>query len=210
MMLSRKCTIFSTPTLTTIWRCIAALPSAPAGRFWKLGRGRAGYRSPWVKPDTRSLGWNYRTRCARWRRLKIVDAAVSDRVQLIAGDMRRFKIKQYFGLVIAPLNTFLHNLTLDDQLATLSSIKQHLRPGGLLVLDCFNPDPAHAADDRRLILQRNVIDPETQESAQLWLTRSTDWGQQLQEITYFADQIDAQGQVTPHDLDDAVSLYFPA
>jgi SAM-dependent methyltransferase len=126
---------------------------------------------------------------------KIAEAELTDRVQLIAGDMRRFKIDQHFGLVIAPINTFLHNLTLDDQLATLSSIKKHLRPGGLLVLDCFNPDPAHAADDRRLILQRNAIDPDTQQSAQLWLARTTDWGQQLQEITYFADQVDAQRQI---------------
>ena len=158
---------------------------AGTGRV-SIALGEAGHTVVGLEPsdDMRTLA-----------QLKIVDAAVSDRVQLIAGDMRHFKIKQYFGLVIAPLNTFLHNLTLDDQLATLSSIKQHLRPGGLLVLDCFNPDPAHAADDRRLILQRNVIDPETQESAQLWLTRNTDWGQQLQEITYFADQIDAQGQL---------------
>jgi SAM-dependent methyltransferase len=127
--------------------------------------------------------------------LKIVDAAVVDRVRLIAGDMRHFKINQYFGLVIAPLNTFLHNLTLDDQLATLASIKRHLRPGGLLVLDCFNPDPAHAADDRRLILQRTVDDPASHDPAQLWLVRSTDWGQQLQEITYFADRVDAHGQL---------------
>jgi SAM-dependent methyltransferase len=109
--------------------------------------------------------------------------------------MRRFKLDQHFGLVIAPLNTFLHNLTLDDQLATLNSIKKHLRPGGLLVLDCFNPDPAHAADDRRLILQRTVFDPDTQQPATLWLARSTDWGQQLQEIVYVADRLDAQGRV---------------
>lgn len=126
---------------------------------------------------------------------KIAEAELADRVTLVAGDMRRFKLDQHFGLVVAPINTFLHNLTLDDQLATLISIKKHLRPGGLLVLDCFNPDPAHAADDRRLLLQRTVIDPDTHQPATLWLARSTDWGQQLQEIVYVADRLDAQGQV---------------
>src|SRR5512135_1666646 len=43
-------------------------------------------------------------------------AGVADRVEFIAGDMRHFKIDQYFGLIIVPLNTFLHNLTLEDQL----------------------------------------------------------------------------------------------
>jgi SAM-dependent methyltransferase len=126
---------------------------------------------------------------------KITAARLADRVTLVAGDMRRFTLDRRFGLVIAPLNTFLHNLTLDDQLATLSSIHKQLRPGGLLVLDCFNPDPAHAADDRRLLLQRTAIDPATQQPATLWLARATDWGQQLQEIVYVADRLDAQGRV---------------
>ena len=126
---------------------------------------------------------------------KIEEAGLADRVRLVAGDMRRFKLDQHFGLVIAPINTFLHNLTLDDQLATLNSIKKHLRPGGLLVLDCYNPDPAHADDDHRLILQRMADDPESNELAQLWLSRTTDWSQQLQSITYFADRIDRRGQL---------------
>ncbi len=120
---------------------------------------------------------------------------VADRVQFVAGDMRRFKLDRHFGLVAVPLNTFLHNLTLDDQLATLRCFKQHLRPDGLLLLDCFNPDPGYAADDRRLLVQRSVIDPATGHPALLLLSRSTDWGQQLQEITYLVDRIDQTGVV---------------
>jgi SAM-dependent methyltransferase len=122
-------------------------------------------------------------------------AQLSDRVIFIAGDMRRFKIEQHFGLILVPLNTFLHNLTLDDQLATLACCKKHLRPGGLLVLDCFNPDPAHAEDDRSLIVQRSVIDRETGQAALLLLARATDWNQQLQEITYLIDCVDNDGVV---------------
>ena len=118
-----------------------------------------------------------------------------DRVTFVAGDMRRFKIDQYFGLIIVPLNTFLHNLTLDDQLATLACFKRHVRPGGLLVLDCFNPDPATAADDGRLIVQRSVIDRATGQAAWLLLSRTTDWGNQRQEITYLIDRTDLSGVV---------------
>jgi SAM-dependent methyltransferase len=122
-------------------------------------------------------------------------AQLTDRVAFSAGDMRRFQLDQHFGLIIVPLNTFLHNLTLDDQLATLVCCRKHLRPGGLLVLDCFNPDPAHAADDRRLIVQRSVIDRVTGHPALLLLSRATDWNQQLQEITYFIDRTDRNGVV---------------
>ncbi len=122
-------------------------------------------------------------------------AQLADRVEFVAGDMRRFQLDRHFGLILAPLNTFLHNLTLDDQLATLDSCQKHLRPGGLLVLDCFNPDPAHAADDRRLIVQRSVVDRDTGQTALLLLSRVTEWGQQLQEITYLIDRPDQHGTV---------------
>jgi SAM-dependent methyltransferase len=122
-------------------------------------------------------------------------AQLTDRVRFITGDMRRFKIDQHFGLIIAPLNTFLHNLTLDDQLTTLACCKKHLRPGGLLVLDCFNPDPVQAADDGRLIVQRSVIDQETGQPALLLLSHATDWGHQSQEITYLIDRPDQNGLV---------------
>jgi SAM-dependent methyltransferase len=133
---------------------------------------------------------------------------LTDRVQFIAGDMRRFQIDQHFGLIIAPLNTFLHNLTLDDQLATLACCRKHLRPGGLLVLDCFNPDPAHAADDGRLIVQRSVIDRETGRTAVLMLSRTTDWNNQLQEITYFIDRTDRHGAVQRASLSTTYRFIF--
>lgn len=135
-------------------------------------------------------------------------AQLTDRVTFVAGDMRRFKRDQYFGLIIIPLNTFLHNLTLDDQLATLACCKKHLRPGGLLVLDCFTPDPAHAADDGRLIVQRSVIDQETGRPAVLLLSRATDWHQQLQEITYFIDRVDGNGLVQRAILSTAYRFIF--
>ncbi len=128
-------------------------------------------------------------------RHKAAEAQLIDRVEFVAGDMRRFQLERHFGLIIAPLNTFLHNLTLEDQLATLACCKKHLRPGGLLVLDCFIPDPAHAADDGRLIVQRSVVDRDTGQTAMLLLSRVTDWNQQLQEITYLIDRPDEHGHV---------------
>jgi SAM-dependent methyltransferase len=135
-------------------------------------------------------------------------APITDRVEFIAGDMRRFKLDRHFGLIIVPLNTFLHNLTLDDQLATLALCKKHLRPGGLLVLDCFNPDPAHAEDDRRLIVQRTITARDTGQTAWLMLSRATDWNQQLQEITYLIDRPDEQGRLQRAVLPAAFRFIF--
>lgn len=115
-------------------------------------------------------------------------AELTDRAAFVPGDMRRFKLDRRFGLIIAPLNTFLHNLTPDDQLATLSNLKKHLQPSGLLVLDCFNPDPAHSADDHFLILHRAHVDPDTGAASLLYVSRTVDWGNQLQENIYIAER----------------------
>ena len=83
-----------------------------------------------------------------------------------------------------------------------------LRPGGLLVLDCFNPDPAYASDDGRVIVQRSVIEQETGQAALLLLSRSTDWGSQLQEITYLIDRPDQNGLVRRAALQTSFRFIF--
>ena len=46
---------------------------------------------------------------------------------------------QNFSLIIIPFRSFLCNLTTDDQLSTLRSVRDHLLPGGRLILDIFYP-----------------------------------------------------------------------
>ena len=72
-------------------------------------------------------------------RLESEPAAVKARVSLIQADMRNFNLNQSFKLVTLPFRPFQHLLTLEDQMACLASIYAHLVPGGLLILDLFNP-----------------------------------------------------------------------
>ena len=55
-------------------------------------------------------------------------------------DMSNFNLDKEFSLVIIPYRSFLHNLTIDDQLATLNSVYEHLEEGGKLILNFFSPD----------------------------------------------------------------------
>jgi SAM-dependent methyltransferase len=55
------------------------------------------------------------------------------------GDMRTFRLAQRYALIVIPFNSFLHNLTQADQLATLRTCRAHLAPGGRLVLTVFHP-----------------------------------------------------------------------
>jgi len=54
-------------------------------------------------------------------------------------DMRNFKLDHRFSLIIIPFRSFLCNLTVDDQIKTLRSVKKHLLPKGKLILDILYP-----------------------------------------------------------------------
>lgn len=54
--------------------------------------------------------------------------------------MRTFEVAEPVPLVTIPFRAFLHNLTDDDQRATLAACHRALRPGGRLALNVFNPD----------------------------------------------------------------------
>ncbi len=56
-------------------------------------------------------------------------------------DMRTFKLKDKFPLIIIPFRSFLHNLTIEDQIKTLKNIKNHLAPNGKFILNFFFPNP---------------------------------------------------------------------
>jgi ubiquinone/menaquinone biosynthesis C-methylase UbiE len=55
-------------------------------------------------------------------------------IRWMRGDMRSFELDETFGLAIIPGHSFQNILTVEDQVACLESIKQHLVPGGILAV----------------------------------------------------------------------------
>ena len=61
-------------------------------------------------------------------------------------DMRTFRHKEKFALILIPFRAFLHMLSARDQLSTLKNLRAHLAPGGKLMLTFFFPSPAFIAE----------------------------------------------------------------
>ncbi len=70
---------------------------------------------------------------------------VRRRADVRRADMRDFDLGREFSLVTLPFRSFQHLLTVADQLACLSRVREHLAPRGRLVLDVFNPSIAFLA-----------------------------------------------------------------
>jgi SAM-dependent methyltransferase len=65
-------------------------------------------------------------------------AAARRRLTFVEADMRDFSLGQ-FGLAITPARAFQALLTARDQRAALATVHRHLRPGGVLVVQVFDP-----------------------------------------------------------------------
>ncbi len=72
-------------------------------------------------------------------KLQHENADVRQRMTLHRSDARNFDMGTTFGLVTAPFRVMQHQITSDDQLRFLASVRRHLRPGGRFVFDVFNP-----------------------------------------------------------------------
>jgi len=72
-------------------------------------------------------------------KLERADAAIAARIGLVEGNMMDFQMGRRFALVLIAFRAFQALLTPELQRACLRQVHAHLRPGGLLVLDLFDP-----------------------------------------------------------------------
>lgn len=117
------------------------------------------------------------------------------RATLQQADVRHLRLKRRFQLAIYGLDSFGLLDGINDQLAALRSIREHLEPGGLLILDVSNGNGRGAEPTDELVLQFDGFDPETGLPLSKWTARSTDHGEQVDHYTYFYDQVGADGLV---------------
>lgn len=85
------------------------------------------------------------------RTIKTESLDVRNRIKLVQEDMTTFDLGRKFDLITTPFRPFQHLSTVEEQLSCLSSIHDHLAPGGTFVLDIFDPDIEMLSDTRRAL-----------------------------------------------------------
>lgn len=135
------------------------------------------------------------------KKVAALPAEVRQRITLRQGDMRDFDLDQRFGLVYIPARSFLHLMTVEDQLAALRNMRNHLRPGGRLALNFFQPSiPTIAAHLRKggsalQPLDLEGTDPETGQRTVGWETREYLPATQVIRNNWIFDVLDADGRM---------------
>lgn len=79
-------------------------------------------------------------------RARAAVAGVGERLTLVQAEAATAVLEESFGLAYFALNTFSHLLSRPEQLAALATVRRHLRPGGRLLIDQWNPHASTAPD----------------------------------------------------------------
>lgn len=98
------------------------------------------------------------------RQLKREPKPVRKRVTLVQGDMTDFALESQFGLVFIAFRSFMMLDTPEAQRRCLARIHRHLRPGGVVTIDLFDPllgrlEPGKKS--RKWARLNEVVHPET-------------------------------------------------
>jgi SAM-dependent methyltransferase len=125
---------------------------------------------------------------------KAATRGLKPRVSL--GDMRDFTTPRRYVRVFIPFNGFAHCETTADQLACLQCCREHLEPGGALVIDMSYPGLDYWLDTREArVLEIETPHPDTGDLVRMWDTRRKDRVGQMQHSLIEIEELDGAGQV---------------
>jgi SAM-dependent methyltransferase len=116
--------------------------------------------------------------------------------RLHRADMSDFRIDRRFRLIVIPFNAFVHNLTSDAQIRSLTRCREHLEPAGLLAFDTFCPGPELIMlPNGTRVLEGETPHPVTGHAMRMYDTRSFDRVKQIQTSVMDFEVLDAEGRV---------------
>ncbi len=77
---------------------------------------------------------------------KLRDKPGGNEIEVQIGSFREFQIEQRFNLIFVVFNTFFGLQTQEEQVQCLKSVREHLTPGGVFLIDVFVPDLGRFTD----------------------------------------------------------------
>lgn len=127
---------------------------------------------------------------------KLATVAHGDAVTLVQADLQTLALDQRdFAFAFCTSNTLMHLAEAEAQLAVLERVAAHLRPGGLLMLDLFQPDVARLLEVQGLTELADQWIREDGTEVTKWSVRTVDFAEQLQETLFIYEEIGPDGVV---------------
>ena len=161
----------------------------------ELGCGTGRVLVPLAATGCRVTGVDSSPALLELARRKVEQSGVNARVLLSQADLRSFDLAEKgFDFAFCVSNTLMHLTTQADQVAALVNTQRHLRPGGRLLVELFNPDIPHLiAISGVHELADQWQDEDRGATVLKWIVRRIDVARQLQETTFIYESIYGDG-----------------
>lgn len=114
------------------------LPKNRDAKILELCCGTGRLTLPIAKDGYNICGVDYTPSMLEQAKAKASEAGLD--IHFIEADIRAFCLHEKFDLIFIPFNSIHHLYKNEDLFNTLEGVKHHLKEGGLLLLDCFNPN----------------------------------------------------------------------
>ena len=170
---------------------------ASGGPVLELGCGTGRVAVPIAQAGVPIVGLDNSARMLRTARAKARRLELSaDLLRFVHGDMRTFRLKRKFNLVIIPFRSFLLLLSVAEQRQALATIKDHLAPDGKLIFSAFVPDlDLLTGDPETPTHDYQVTDPATGHRLAVWHQNHYDNFNQIVNARTIIERLDQQGKV---------------
>lgn len=114
------------------------LPKNKDARILELCCGTGRLTIPIAKDGYDITGIDYTSSMLEQAKIKSSEANL--KIEFIEADIRTFDLPGKYDLIFIPFNSIHHLYQNKDLFKAFDAIKNHLKEGGLFLLDCFNPN----------------------------------------------------------------------
>ena len=114
------------------------LPKSKDARILELCCGTGRLTLPIAKDGYNISGVDYTSSMLDQAKIKASEAGLE--IRFIEADIRTLNLQDKYDLVFIPFNSIHHLYRNEDLFNALGCVRNHLKAGGLFLLDCFNPN----------------------------------------------------------------------
>ena len=114
------------------------LPKNKEAEILELCCGTGRLTIPIAKDGYSICGVDYTPSMLEQAKMKAIEAELV--IDFIEADIRMLDLQEKFDLIFIPFNSIHHLYRNEDLFNALGCVRNHLKAGGIFLLDCFNPD----------------------------------------------------------------------
>lgn len=123
------------------------LPKNKDAKILELCCGTGRLTLPIATDGYNICGVDYTSSMLEQAKVKASEAGLE--IKFVEADIRTLDLHEKFDLIFIPFNSIHHLYKNEDLFKALKSVENHLKEGGLFLLDCFNPNIQYIVESEK-------------------------------------------------------------